>query len=528
MSPSDRTMKSSRLQRILKGRKQSAGASGSEHTAAVQKTLREEDTKFFRIFHATPSLLVLASMTDGKYLEVNESFETVLGYRRDEVIGRTSLELKIWQNPKDRELVLRRLAAGKKVRDQEINFRKKSGGIVVGLYSAEIIDIGGEPCLLSLVNDITDRKKAEEKLRQSEERYRRLYNETPVMLHSTDRDGRLVSVSNFWLETLGYERNEVLGRIATDFLLPESRAHFIEVTRSNFFLTDCCKEVPCRLQKKNGEAMDVLLSAIAERDDDGKFTHSLAVIIDVTDRKRAYEEIDRLHTDLAARAYELEVANRELEAFNYTVAHDLRKPLTVINGYCQIIREVCGSKLDPDCKEYLQEAYEGTCRMNRLIDTLLNFSRLAHAEPHREIIDLSAMAREVARELQYSDPERRVTIVIREGIEVNGDKNLLRVVMDNLIGNAWKYSAVREEAVIEFGLAELAGVPTCFVRDNGPGFDMAYAEKLFAPFKRLPGVDNCEGFGIGLATVERIIRRHDGKVWAEGEPGKGATFYFTV
>lgn len=528
MSPSDSTKKNSRLQRIVKERKQSAGDSGCECTVAAQKALREEDTRFFRIFHATPSLLVLASLADGKYLEVNESFESVLGYRRDEVLGRTSLELNIWHNPKDRELVLRRLAAGKKVRDLEINFRKKSGEIMVGLYSAEIIDVGEELCLLSLVNDITERKKVEEELRQSEERYRRLYNDTPVMLHSIDLNARLVSVSNYWLESLGYERDEVIGRNSTDFLSPESRTYAREVVLPAFFQTGCCKDVPYQFIKKNGEIMDVLLSAIAERDDEGKVTRSLAVMIDVTDRKQADEEIDRLNTALAARAYELEVANQELEAFSYTVAHDLRKPLTVINGYCQIIREVCGNSLDADCRDYLQEAYEGTCRMSRLIDSLLNFSRLTHMEPRRESVDLSAIAREVARELRLADPARRVTFMIGDGITVNGDATLLRVVLDNLLGNACKFSAVREEAVIEFGLADIGGEQVCFVRDNGPGFDFAQAERLFAPFKRLAGADKCEGFGIGLATVERIIRRHGGKVWAEGEPGKGATFYFTV
>lgn len=528
MPTSDLSTKNIRLQQEAKLREHSAVDSGSEPKEAMQEALREAEIKFSKAFQATPSILVIASLADGKYKEVNETFEQVIGYRREEVIGRSSLELNIWQNPEDRDLVLRQLAEGKKVRDLEIDFRTKSGEILVGLYSADIIEIGSERCLLSLVNDITARKRAEEELRQSEERYRRLYNDTPVMLHSIDQDGRLVSVSNFWLETLGYERDEVLGRISTDFLTPESRAYATEVVLPAFFRTGCCKEVPYQFVKKNGETLEVVLSAIAERDDEGKIIRSLAVMVDVTDRKRADEEIDRLNTDLAARALELEVANREFEAFNYTVAHDLRKPLTVVNGYCQVILELCGNSLDSRCNEYLQEIYEGTCRMNRLIDTLLNFSRLAYVEPCREMVDLSAIAHEVANELQFADQGRRVTFRIEKGITVNGDANLLRVVMDNLLGNAWKYTAMREEAVIEFGLAEIAGKPTCFVRDNGPGFDMTDAENLFVPFKRLHDAEKCSGFGIGLATVERIIRRHGGQVWAEGEPGKGASFYFTL
>jgi light-regulated signal transduction histidine kinase (bacteriophytochrome) len=232
------------------------------------------------------------------------------------------------------------------------------------------------------------------------------------------------------------------------------------------------------------------------------------------------------HTRL--KSIELEDANQELEAFNYTVAHDLRKPLTVINGYCQLIREMYGDKLDVKCNGYIHEAYDGTLSMNRLIDALLNFSRMGHVEPHRETVDLSAMGHEVAAELKLAEPGRRVTFLIADGVSAEGDASLLRVVLDNLLGNAWKYTGMREEAVIEFGKSEVDKKPAYLVRDNGAGFDMANADKLFTPFQRLPGAEQCRGFGIGLATVERIIRRHGGKVWAEGETGRGATFYFTL
>ncbi|ABQ26461.1 PAS domain S-box protein [Geotalea uraniireducens] len=494
----------------------------------VEEALRESENKFSKVFQTTPSILVITSLADGRYLEVNEAFERVMGYRRDEVIGRTSMELHIWQNPEDRAIVLRMLAEGKKVHDMEIGLRNKSGTILVGLYSTEIIEIGAEQCLLNVLNDITARKKAEEELRHSEERYRRLYNDTPVMLHSIDHDGRLVSVSNYWLETLGYERSEVLGRLSTEFLTAASRYYATEFVLPEYYRTGSCKEVPYQMVKKNGEILDVLLSAIAERDSEGKVVRSLAVIVDVTDRKQADEEIERLNTDLAARAAELEAANRELEAFNYTVAHDLRKPLTVVNGYCQAIQELCGDKLGEQCKGFLREAYDGTWRMNRLIDALLNFSRLAHVETRRETVDFSAMAHEVAAELKLAEPKRRVTFLIADGVSADGDAALLRVVLDNLLGNAWKYSGMREETVIEFSATEIDGMPVYFVRDNGVGFNKADADKLFVPFQRLPGAEECKGFGIGLATVEKIIRRHGGKVWAKGEPGNGATFYFTL
>jgi signal transduction histidine kinase len=166
--------------------------------------------------------------------------------------------------------------------------------------------------------------------------------------------------------------------------------------------------------------------------------------------------------------------------------------------------------------------------MNHLIDALLNFSSVARVELHKETVDLSAMAHLAAEELKLSEPERRVTLRLAEGLSAEGDPNLLRLVLSNLLGNAWKYTGTREEAIIEFGTMEIDGKPAYFVRDNGPGFDMADVGKLFVPFQRLAGAGERRGFGIGLATVERIIRRHGGKVGAEGELGKGATFYFTL
>jgi PAS domain S-box-containing protein len=250
--------------------------------------------------------------------------------------------------------------------------------------------------------------------------------------------------------------------------------------------------------------------------------------MDITDRKRAEKEIERLKAELRKLAAELEAANREFDAFNYTAAHDLRRPLTNINGYCQVLRELCSEKLDEQCKGFLREAYDGTLQMNQLIDTLLNFSNLAHVELCREKIDISQIAQAVAKELQLADPERPVTFLIADGISVDGDPNLVRLALDNLLGIVLKYTSTREDVVIEFGVTDIDGMPIYFVRDNGSGFDVVNAKKLFITFQRLSGHEACKGFGIGLATVERIIRRHGGRIWAEGEPGKGAAFYFTL
>jgi len=239
-------------------------------------------------------------------------------------------------------------------------------------------------------------------------------------------------------------------------------------------------------------------------------------------------ELIRTRDELNQVNEQLEIANREKDAFNYTVSHDLRNHLNVVGSYCQVIREVCGEELDAMCRDYLRDAYNAVLRMDRLIGTFLDFSRLSNSELRRDTVDLSKLAMEIASDLKMGARGRSVEFRIAAGIMEYADPCLMRVVFENLLGNACKYTGKQEEAVIEFGKTEQEGKKAYFVRDNGPGFDMADAEKLFTPFHRLPGAADFKGNGIGLATVERIIKRHGGRVWAEGEPGRGAAFYFTL
>ncbi len=393
-------------------------------------------------------------------------------------------------------------------------------------------------------------------LKQSEERYRFLYENTPVMLHSIDGEGRLVNVSNYWLGQLGYTRDEVLGQKAVWFMTEESRRHAVEDVLPVYYRTGCLQDVPYQLLKKDGEIMDVLLSSIAERNDKGEITRSLTVLVDVTERRRAEREIECLNADLLNRNdeleesnceleaalqdleaanqelervnHELEGANRELDAFNSSVSHDLRRPLTNISGFSQLILEFHGAKMEEQCREFVANIYRETKRMDKLIDTLLKFARLSRAALVREKVDLSSMAEGVAVELAATDRSRRVSVTVAPGLIAGGDGGLLRVALQNLIGNAWKYTRTREGAEIEVGRCDKEGGPAFFVRDNGVGFDPAEAGQLFAPFQRLSTATDFEGTGIGLVTVHRIIERHKGRIWAEGEPGQGATFYFTL
>jgi signal transduction histidine kinase len=243
---------------------------------------------------------------------------------------------------------------------------------------------------------------------------------------------------------------------------------------------------------------------------------------------RLFRESEAREALLAKQACELEAVNRELETFSYSVAHDLRAPLRGIDGFSQALLEDHGDRLDASGKDALQRVRAASQRMAQLIDDLLKLSRVTRSELHREPVDLSALARTIVADLQKAQPDREVIVVIAEGLAANGDPRLLRAVLENLLANAWKFTAKQPRARIEFGMTRHDGGRAYFVRDDGAGFDMAYADKLFGAFQRLHASSDFPGTGIGLATVQRIVHRHGGRVWAEGAVGRGATFYFTL
>lgn len=236
----------------------------------------------------------------------------------------------------------------------------------------------------------------------------------------------------------------------------------------------------------------------------------------------------RLEQMVQERTAELETSTRELEVFCYSVAHDLHAPLRAINGFSRVLLEDYRERLDDDGRQYLSKIDTAAGRMGQLIDALLDLSRVATRDLRREPVALSDLAREIAQELQGLDKECAVDVAITSGITVEGDPRLLRVMMENLLGNSWKFSRSVPDAHIEFGMFIQGGERVYYIRDNGVGFDMAHAEKLFGLFQRLHSGDDVMGTGIGLATVQRIVHHHKGRIWAESEIGKGATFYFTL
>jgi PAS domain S-box-containing protein len=351
----------------------------------------------------------------------------------------------------------------------------------------------------------------EQDLRQSEEKYRTLVDHALVGI-GIHQDGRIVFANKELADMLGYTLEEGIGSSIADRIHPDERDFIMaRAQRRQMGFTSEPDTYEIRLLKKDGSTIYALISnTVIEYN--GRVA-TLITIADVTDSKARKE---------------LEQANKELEAFSYSVSHDLRAPLRSIDGFSQALLEDYEDKLEAEGKDYLRRVRSGSQRMSQLIDDLLNLSRITRAEMRYEKVNLSTLAEAIAAELQETQPDRQVEFIIGKDITAHGDSHLLRVVLENLLSNAWKFTSKHPRARIEFGATQNEGKQIYFVRDNGAGFDMAYVDKLFVPFQRLHTETEFPGIGIGLATGQRIIRRHGGTVWAEGEVEKGATFYFTL
>lgn len=380
----------------------------------------------------------------------------------------------------------------------------------------------------SLNRGDADRQRARDVLLESEERYRSLVEASSQIVWTTNAQGQVVRPVPAWQDITGQKDDEVMGSGWSEALHPEDKKRVLD-SWSEAVKAKSHYEVEFRARRRDGVYRSFQARGVPVLTSDGEIREWVGTCSDITERKEAENEIRTLHGKLQQRIVELGSINKELEAFSYSVSHDLRAPLRSIDGFSQALLEDCEEKLDATGKSHLHRVRSATRHMGQLIDDLLNLARLSRVEMGRERVDLSALAAGIAAELQKAGPERPAEFILAEGLTELGDARLLKIVLENLLGNAWKFTAKCPRARVEFGALETAGSETVYyVRDNGAGFNMAYASKLFGAFQRLHSSDEFPGTGIGLATVQQIIRRHGGRTWAEGEVGKGATFYFTL
>ncbi|HRQ22555.1 MAG TPA: PAS domain S-box protein [Anaerolineales bacterium] len=385
----------------------------------------------------------------------------------------------------------------------------------------------------SLVAELRNANQALEKevskRKQTEGKFRGLLESAPDAMVVVDKTG-VIDLFNSQAEKLfGYDRAEIVGK-PVEVLVPKSLQRKHVHHRQGYFVEHPARPMGLGLDlfglRKDASEFPVEISLSPLETDEGLLV--IAAIRDVTERRRAEVDIQKLNHDLKQYAAQLEAANKELESFSYSVSHDLRAPLRGIDGFSQVLIEDYGDHLPPEARGYLDRVRASAQRMAGLIDDLINLARVTRTAPRFKLINLSVIAEEIIKTLREAHPNRRVTVSIEPEMRVNGDPNLMRIALENLLGNAWKFTSRRERAVIEFGQKQINEQRTFHVRDNGAGFDMTYAHRLFGAFQRLHSAGEFPGTGIGLATVHRIISIHGGRVWAEAEDGKGATFYFTL
>jgi PAS domain S-box-containing protein len=376
--------------------------------------------------------------------------------------------------------------------------------------------------------DITERKRRGEALL----RFRAAMDATADAVYLTDRASlRFIDVNAAACRMQNRTREELLA-LGPEWVLSTSREELARAYDAVIAAGEATAPVEMLRRRRDGDGSQFWVELERRAQRSGEGWTIVTVVRDITERKRQEFELRRLNEELerrvAERTFALEVANKELEAFSYSVSHDLRAPLRAIHGFSRLVEEQYASQIDEEGRDMLRRVCAGAEKMGLLIDDLLRLSRISRQAMRVEPVDLSALAREVVDELHAGEPARRVEWVIAPQVSAEGDPGLLRVVLQNLIGNAWKYSSRRDAARIEFGLGESSGRRAYFVRDNGVGFDMADATKLFGAFQRLHSAAEFPGSGIGLATVARILHRHGGSAWAEARVGEGATFYFSL
>ncbi|MFA6469724.1 MAG: PAS domain S-box protein [Bacteroidota bacterium] len=505
------------------------GVFAAARDIAAQKAAEKEREKYFTFFQLSTDLMCIAS-PDGCFKKVNPSFIQMLGFSEEELHSEPFIN---FVHPDDRQSTLEEIAQQLQ-RGYSLNFenryRCKNGEFLwlswMASYNKE------EGLIYASARDISETKRAEHALMQANDRLESIFSNTQILFALIDANFNFIRVNRAYAEADNHDPDFFTGK--NHFALypnAENESIFRQVLASGkpYFISAKPFQYPDD-PERGTTYWDWSLSPIIATD--GTVVNLLFSLLNVTERKLAEMEIQKLNEELeqrvTIRTAQLEAANKELEAFAYSVSHDLRAPLRSIDGFSHILFEDYGHCLDEKGNEYLHRVRAAAQHMAELIDDMLNLSRITRSQVTMQSVNLSEIAATICEELRQSQPERRTEFTIQNDVVAHGDSHMLQIVLDNLLRNAWKFTSKNDAARIEFGKKTVHGRTVYFVRDDGAGFDMAYATKLFGAFQRLHTASEFPGTGIGLATVQRIIHKHGGAVWAEGATGHGASFYFTI
>ena len=492
----------------------------------AEEAQRKSEEELKTVINNISDVVAIADV-EGIFTYISESSRAVFGYKPEELVDKSILELVHEDDILRVSSVFHEgIDEGKKSASIEHRVRNKNGSYIwVEARGNLMVDDKGQPIgVLFVSRDISARKKAEEALRVSEEKYRQITENISDVVWITDAQLNTVYISPSVEKLIGESVDYQMNRSMEERFPPDSLNKLLntfqeEMDKEKDPLSDKNRSRVIEVQqyKADGEIIWISMHISTIRDKDGKITGLQGVTRDITDRKKAEEALKLQASERAA-----------VDTFTYSVSNDLQAPLRRIEGFSEILLEECADQLNDQARDYLNRIVTQVSSMKKLTDALLQLSRVVTREIYRERVDLSALIRSNLEKLQYEEPGRRVDSVIAPEVIVEGDAELLNLVIANLLDNAWKFTSASEEACIEFGSAEQDGRTVCYLKDNGVGFDMKHAGKLFAPFQKLHSENDYPGIGIGLNLVYRIISLHGGEIWAEGEPGKGACFYFTL
>ncbi len=501
----------------------------------TEEALRESEQLFSNMFYRSPVTIVITNPIDSRIIDVNDVFLVDMEYSRDEVIGRTTLELGMFDDPNERVKLIDELKVHNSVYGFECRFRSKSGKLLYGLMNVVFLQMKGMSCQLSTIIDITERRIAEEKIQDSLEKSDIAQEAAKIGFWDLDvRNYKLVwSKGLKAIFEIAPEEPTPTYEQFWDYIYPEDLQFVKEcVDKQLEILAEKSIKYTYRIVTKGGILKHVEHIGRQNVSGDGQLLMIYGSLQDITEQKRAEMEITMLNEDLelrvAERTVQLQAANKEMEAFSYSVSHDLRAPLRAMDGFARILHEDYSSVLDEEGNRLLSVIMNNAQRMGHLIDDLLTFSHLNRLEINISKINMKEMAASVFKELVSNEVPDNLNFVLHDLPEANGDSAMVMQVWVNLIGNAIKFTSHKTERKIEVGYTIDNSECLYYVKDNGAGFDMNYANKLFGVFQRLHTTKEFEGTGVGLAIIKRIITRHNGRVWAEGEVDNGATFYFSL